>query len=82
MTLLMWASAYGQVSTVKMLLSKAANINVKGNQHGETALQLASANGHCDIVKQLLIAGSEVDHVDDVSIQFQFQAAFIYVHAI
>ena len=35
-------------------------------QSGHTALQKAAAEGHIDIVKQLLKQGASVDHQDEV----------------
>lgn len=44
-----------------------ANVNMRGPE-GETALHLAAAGGHHDVVKFLLNEGADVDVQDDVSI--------------
>ncbi|KAG1663875.1 Ankyrin repeat family A protein 2 [Nymphon striatum] len=64
LTLLMWAAANGQINTTKMLINKNADVNMVGMKNNETALQLAACFGHNEIVKQLLLAGAEVDKVD------------------
>lgn len=65
LTSLLWASSYGQLVTVKLLLSKGANPSFRG-KNGETALHLASSNGHIHIVKELLSANVNVNDVDEV----------------
>jgi len=42
---------------VLLLLQKHADINIKNN-NGNTALMLARANNHTDIVQQLMQAGA------------------------
>lgn len=66
LTALMWASAYGQNPTVKILLSAGARVDQLGPE-GETALLLAAASGHIDIVKVLISSGADVNHSDAVS---------------
>ena len=41
-------------------------INHHNNQTGHTALQRAAAEGHVEIVKQLVKQGASVDHQDEV----------------
>ncbi|XP_049788076.1 ankyrin repeat family A protein 2-like isoform X1 [Schistocerca cancellata] len=65
LTALMWASSYGQVPTVQLLLQHGASINKQGPE-GETALLLAAAGGHHDVVRILLTEGASVNHADDV----------------
>lgn len=60
---LVWAAAYGQLSTVKMLLSLGADPNVAG-LNGETALLFAASNGHVHVVKELLSQNVDVNYVD------------------
>ena len=67
LTPLMWASAYGQVPTVALLLRAGALHTAKGPD-GERALHLAAAGGHTDIIRILLAAGAGVNEVDDVTI--------------
>lgn len=65
LTPLMWSSAYGQVPTVSLLLRAGASHAIKGPD-GETALHLAAAGGHTDIIRLLVAAGAAVNEVDDV----------------
>jgi len=58
MTSLLWAASYGQLPTLKLLLSKGADPSIRA-KHGETALLLAAANGHVHVLKELV--GVEVD---------------------
>lgn len=44
-----------------------ANVNMRGPE-GETALHLAAAGGHHEVVKFLLNEGADADIQDDVSI--------------
>ena len=65
LTPLIWAAAYGQLITIKMLLEKNANPKHKG-KHGETALAFAASNGHVHVVKFLLTTCVNVDEIDEV----------------
>lgn len=65
LTPLLWAASYGQLSTVKLLLSKGANPRIKGNS-GQTALLLATASGHVHVVKELIAVGVDVNQTDEV----------------
>nr|CAD7594897.1 unnamed protein product [Timema genevievae] len=65
LTPLMWASAYGQVPTVQLLLQRGAQVDKQGPE-SETSLLLAAAGGHHDIVKILLTEGAFVNHIDEV----------------
>lgn len=65
LTALMWASAYGQVPTVQLLLKHNALVDRVGHE-GETALHYAAAGGHSDVVRILLTEGAQVNHTDDV----------------
>lgn len=64
-TPLLWASSYGQLSTVKQLISKGADPTSRG-KHGESALLLSSANGHIHVVKELIANGVDVNQTDEV----------------
>jgi ankyrin repeat protein len=64
----------GSKKTVKMLLNKGANVNVK-NKHGYTPLHLASMRGSIEIVKILLDNGAEVSIRDDAGWTALHQAA-------
>jgi hypothetical protein len=63
-TWLMAAVARGQVSLVKDLLARGAEVNDKDDE-GQTALIKAAANGHAAVVKLLLTAGAEVNEKDN-----------------
>ncbi|KAJ4434955.1 hypothetical protein ANN_23527 [Periplaneta americana] len=62
---LMWASAYGQLPTVQLLLQHKANVDLQGPE-GETPLLLAAAGGHHEVVRLLLSEGAAVNHSDEV----------------
>jgi ankyrin repeat protein len=66
LTALMWASSYGQLPTVELLLKQGAQLDF-GGQEGETSLLLAAAGGHHEVVRLLLTEGAAVNHADDVS---------------
>lgn len=65
LTPLMWSSAYGQVPTAALLLKAGAMHSIKGPD-GETAIHLAAAGGHTDIIRLLIAAGASVNESDDV----------------
>ena len=52
MVIVLYASGEGHVNVAELLLSKGADPNDK-NIRGDTALTLATANGHKNIVKLL-----------------------------
>lgn len=60
-----WASSYGQVNAVKLLLNYKAKINLLGPEE-ESPLLLAAAGGHLEVVRVLLNYGADVNHVDHV----------------
>lgn len=55
----------GNVPMVSLLLEFGANVELTNSQ-GQTALSLASAKGHCDVVRQLIAAGASPGHADTV----------------
>lgn len=59
-TLLMLAAAAGSGHAIVELLAARAKVNAK-NQLGETALMLASINGHLEIVRSLVLRGANVN---------------------
>jgi ankyrin repeat protein len=65
----MWASAYGQVPTVQLLLKHGAQVDFVGEE-GETPLLLAAAGGHHEVVRVLLTEGAAVNHADEVTYKF------------
>ena len=54
------AAESGDISEVKNLLAREADVNAKG-RYGRTALHLAVYDGNLDIVKALVIAGANVN---------------------
>ncbi|EIM79419.1 uncharacterized protein STEHIDRAFT_24537, partial [Stereum hirsutum FP-91666 SS1] len=52
------ASAFGNISIVRLLLQNGADANAQGGIFS-TALQAASYHGHIDIVELLLEMGAE-----------------------
>ncbi|XP_066994966.1 ankyrin repeat family A protein 2 [Anabrus simplex] len=72
---LMWASAYGQVPTVQLLLRHHAQVDREGCE-GETPLLLAAAGGHHDVVRILLTEGAAVNHADEVGNTALMYAAY------
>lgn len=61
----MWAAAYGQIGSAKMLLKAGANKNFQ-NSAGNSALHFAASCGHHDVVKLLLSQGADPNIVDEV----------------
>lgn len=71
-TALLWAAAYGQMPTVRLLLEHGADPNVLGRD-GETALMLSACGGHFEIVRLLVLAGVNVnltDHFGNTALMF------------
>lgn len=66
LTALHWASAYGQINSVQLLITNGANIHKTGPD-GETSLLFAASGGHHEVVKLLINEGADVNHQDDVS---------------
>lgn len=57
------AAHEGNVAMVKLLLEFGADVEL-ANSQGCTPLILAASNGHCDVVRQLVVAGSSLGHND------------------
>ncbi|KAK4881567.1 hypothetical protein RN001_004886 [Aquatica leii] len=53
----------GIIPMVSLLLEFGADVELTNSQ-GSTALSLASAKGHCDVVRQLIAAGASPGHPD------------------
>ncbi|XP_071055582.1 protein TANC2 isoform X2 [Onthophagus taurus] len=62
-TVLCMYASEGIVPMVSLLLEFGANVELTNSQ-GSTPLSLASAKGHCDIVRQLVAAGASPGHAD------------------
>lgn len=69
LTALHWASAYGQLTSVQLLIANGAKVDVLGPE-GETPLLMAASGGHHDVVRILLNEGANVNHVDNVQFKF------------
>ncbi|CAG9766314.1 unnamed protein product [Ceutorhynchus assimilis] len=63
LTALHWSSAYGQYSTVELLLNHKADVNKLGPDE-DTPLIFAASGGHHEVVKILISSGADVNHVD------------------
>ncbi|MBF0298117.1 MAG: ankyrin repeat domain-containing protein [Oligoflexia bacterium] len=63
MPALIVAAMIGSIEMVDLLISCAANLNVK-NKTGQTALMVASKNGYFDIVDLLVMNGADADEQD------------------
>merc|ERR1719400_1642843 len=64
LTMLMWASAYGQTPTVQLLLSLGADVNCMGREE-ESPLHLAASSGCHELLTLLLRSGARVDSEDE-----------------
>ena len=79
LTPLLWAASYGQLPTVKLLISKGADPHTSGKQ-GETGLLLAAASGHVHVIKELIGHGVNVNQTDEVCSQaFELFSSFEFV---
>lgn len=67
LTALHWAAAYGQLTSIQLLVENGAFIDKLGPE-GETPLLLAASGGHHDVVRYLLNKGANVNHVDHVGL--------------
>ena len=61
----MYASKYGHLEVVTLLLNSNANPNVKEKHHGRTALMYASKFGKFEVVQLLLELGGADVHKKD-----------------
>jgi hypothetical protein len=60
MTLLMWASLFGQTETIELLIQKGADVNAK-NRSGTTPLHGATFLGQIEAVELLIQKGADAD---------------------
>jgi ankyrin repeat protein len=58
-TPLMTAARTGRVAAVKALLAHGARVDGKDDRRGQTALMWAAAEGHTDVVRELIDAGAD-----------------------
>jgi ankyrin repeat-rich membrane spanning protein len=68
----MWATYKCRTSTVTLLLSRNADVNVHGNYH-ISSLLWAAGRGYTEIVKELLSYGAKVNVGDKVNIILFFK---------
>ena len=67
----MWAASHNQVATLKFLQEQGADFSMVGHQ-AETALLLAAANGHAQVLQVLLSAGVDINHICQVDLPLFF----------
>lgn len=75
LTALLWAAAYGQLTTIEFLIENGGDICAIG-QNGENCLLLASAGGYKDIVKLCLRKGLDINCVDETGSTALMYAAY------
>ena len=65
-SLLNWASAFGQIEIMKLLLERGADVNARDStREGRTPLHRAAANGHVEAIKLLIEKGGDVYSFDN-----------------
>jgi ankyrin repeat protein len=62
---------------VKVLLKAGADVNARNHILGDTALLAASANGHLEVMKELLRHGADVDAKDRAGMTSLMRAASV-----
>lgn len=72
---LLYAAAAGHVRSLRLLISKGANINSAGSQ-GTTVLMEAASGGHVEVIDTLLDLGAAVDTQDAQGFSALMYAAF------
>ncbi len=60
----MWAAAFGHAGLVQLLAARGAHLDARGSRAGRTALQLAAANDHSDVVEALIERGAQINAQD------------------
>ena len=65
-SLLNWASTFGQIEIMKLLLERGADVNTRDStQERRTPLHRAAANGHVEAIKLLIEVGGDVFSFDN-----------------
>ena len=72
----MAAAKKGDIESIKQHIAFGTNLNSKGSSRDETALIIASCQGHYEIVKLLIDEGAELDIQNDEGVTAQFCAVF------
>lgn len=60
-TPLIWASMYGHLDLVKILIAKGVSLNLRSKYGGYTVLMVTSIKGHLRIVKFLISKGADLN---------------------
>ena len=72
-----WISAKkGDIESIKQHIAFGTDLNSKGSSRDETALIIASCQGHSDIVELLINNGVNLDIQNDEGVTAQFCAVF------
>ena len=72
-----WISAKkGDIESIKQHIAFGTDLNSKGSSRNETALIIASCQGHSDIVELLINNGVNLDIQNDEGVTAQFCAVF------
>lgn len=71
----MWATYKGRSTTVKMLITRGADVNAHGNFH-ISSLLWAAGRGYSEIVKDLIAHGAKVNVGDKVNYYPTFGKGF------
>lgn len=57
--MLMTAARTGKVGAVRTLLARGADVHAKESRRGQTALMWAAADGHVEVIEELIKAGAD-----------------------
>jgi len=72
-----WVSAKkGDIESIKQHIAFGTDLNLKGSSRDETALIIASCQGHYEVVKLLIDEGADLDIQNDEGVTAQFCAVF------
>jgi ankyrin repeat protein len=58
-TMLMTAARTGKADAVRVLLARGANVHAKESRRGQTAILWAAADGHVEVIEELIKAGAD-----------------------
>ena len=58
------ASLHGRLETVKLLVEKGADMEMRSDSDGATPLMRAAEGGHADVALALIEAGADIDCTD------------------